>query len=124
MGRSGGKPSAGQKKTGCLMNFEPLEKIANAVLYEGFLLYPYRKSSIKNQKRWHFGTLGPEGGVEASMIQSQCLVEGGDSIVVDIRIRFLQDETEREVNLPAVMLSATSSRHAFQFPPIEVVAEI
>ena len=41
------------------MNWEPIEKIANAVLYEGFLLYPYRKSSVKNQQRWHFGTLGP-----------------------------------------------------------------
>ena len=29
------------------MNFEPVEKIANAVLYEGFLLYPYRRSSVK-----------------------------------------------------------------------------
>ena len=43
------------------MNFEPLEKIANAVLYEGFLLYPYRKSAEKNRQRWHFGTLGPRG---------------------------------------------------------------
>ncbi len=79
------------------MNFEPLEKIANAVLYEGFLLYPYRKSSFKNQQQWHFGTLGPEGGSDPSMMQTQCLVEGDDRTQVELKVRFLQDETEREV---------------------------
>ena len=29
--------------------------IADAVLYEGYLLYPYRASSSKNQVRWQFG---------------------------------------------------------------------
>ena len=33
--------------------------IADAVLYEGYLLYPYRASSSKNQSRWQFGVLGP-----------------------------------------------------------------
>ena len=33
--------------------------IADAVLYEGYLLYPYRASSAKNQSRWQFGVLGP-----------------------------------------------------------------
>ena len=63
--RPGKKPSKAllaPREGGCFMNFEPLEKIANAVLYEGFLLYPYRKSSVKNQQRWHFGTLGPVAG--------------------------------------------------------------
>lgn len=106
------------------MNFESLEKIANAVLYEGFLLYPYRKSSLKNQQRWHFGTLGPEGGSDPSMMQTQCLVEGDDSTGVDIRIRFLQDEIEREVNLPPVKTATAVWRHAFQFPPVDGVAEI
>ncbi len=35
------------------MNFEPLEKIANAVLFEGFMLYPYRRtSSAGTSERW------------------------------------------------------------------------
>jgi hypothetical protein len=106
------------------MNFEPLDKIANAVLYEGFLLYPYRKSSIKNQQRWHFGTLGPEGGSDPSMMQTQCLVEGDAGTTVDIRIRFLQDEIEREVNLAPVTEVAAPARNAFQFPPIDGVVEI
>jgi hypothetical protein len=33
--------------------------IADAVLYEGYLLYPYRASAGKNQCRWQFGVLGP-----------------------------------------------------------------
>ena len=74
------------------MNFEPLEKIANAVLYEGFLLYPYRKSSIKNQQRWHFGTLGPRGGTDPTEMQTECLVESSCDAVIDLKIRFLQDE--------------------------------
>ncbi|AQA26166.1 hypothetical protein BTZ20_3066 [Rhodococcus sp. MTM3W5.2] len=35
--------------------------VADAVLYEGYLLYPYRASSRKNQSRWQFGVLGPPG---------------------------------------------------------------
>jgi hypothetical protein len=34
--------------------------VADAVLYEGYLLYPYRATSAKNQLRWQFGVLGPE----------------------------------------------------------------
>ena len=124
MGASARKPLARQGKAGCLMNFEPLEKIANAVLYEGFLLYPYRKSSVKNQQRWHFGTLGSQGGSDPSMMQTQCLVEGDDSIRVVIKIRFLHDEIEREVNLPPSPIEAASWRHGFQFPPIDGVVEI
>ena len=33
--------------------------IADAVLYEGYLLYPYRATSSKNQSRWQFGVVGP-----------------------------------------------------------------
>ncbi len=33
------------------MNLTRVEKIAAAVLYEGYILYPYRPSAIKNQQR-------------------------------------------------------------------------
>ncbi len=92
------------------MNWEPLEKIANAVLYEGFLLYPYRKSSVKNQHRWHFGTVGP-GRPDPSMMQTQCLVKAPARQSLT-KIRFLQDEIEREVEL-----SALPGRSEFLFPP-------
>ena len=41
------------------MNTKRREEIANAVLYEGYMLYPYRASSVKNQQRWNFGVVYP-----------------------------------------------------------------
>ena len=38
---------------------EMVEKVAEAVLYEGYLLYPYRRSAMKNQQRWTFGGVYP-----------------------------------------------------------------
>ena len=43
------------------MNAKLVEDIANAVLYEGYMLYPYRPSSVKNRQRWNFGVVYPEG---------------------------------------------------------------
>jgi hypothetical protein len=69
------------------------EAITRAVLYEGYILYPYRPSSIKNQQRWTFGGIFPRdfadrAGSDPCTIQTQCLVRGRDP-VVDIRVRFL-----------------------------------
>jgi len=106
------------------MNFEPLEKIANAVLYEGFLLYPYRKSSVKNQQRWHFGTIGPVGGADRSVMQTECLVDGGARTALDVKVRFLQDEIEREITLAGLSLGGPAARHPFSFPPLAGALEI
>src|SRR5687767_9476158 len=46
---------------GSPMNTEAVEKIADAILYEGYLLYPYRRSAIKNRRRWDFGIVYPPG---------------------------------------------------------------
>jgi hypothetical protein len=101
--------------------FEPLEKIANAVLYEGFMLYPYRKSSVKNQQRWHFGTIGPD---DRPMMQTECLVEGGEGTVLDVKVRFLQGDIEREVLLSDVTPRILPLKRIFSFPPIEGTVEI
>jgi hypothetical protein len=106
------------------MNFEPLEKIANAVLYEGFMLYPYRKSSVKNQRRWHFGTIGPEGGPDRTMMQTECLIEGDERTSVDVKIRFLQGEIEREITIPNLSLDAPPECRPFSFGPIKGSIEI
>ena len=47
--------------------------IADAVLYEGYLLYPYRASSRKNQCRWQFGVLGPPGAADAGIGEERAL---------------------------------------------------
>lgn len=106
------------------MNFEPLEKIANAVLYEGFLLYPYRKSSVKNQKRWHFGTIGQKGGPDRDLMQTQCLVEGDSRTRIQSRVRFLQGEIERQIDIPDLALSSARQVLPFSFPPITGRLEI
>ena len=41
--------------------------VADAVLYEGYLLYPYRASSEKNRTRWQFGVLGPPGAADRGL---------------------------------------------------------
>ncbi len=97
------------------MNFEPLEKIASAVLYEGFLLYPYRKTAVKNQGRWHFGTVGPVGGNYPIEMQTEVLVEANARTLVEIKIRFLQDRTEREWTRLHAPLSALPEVHSFSF---------
>ena len=73
---------------------DPVEKIAAAVLYEGYVLWPYRRSAQKNQKRWTFGGVYPrayseaEGGNDPWLMQTQCLVVG-EKPTVEVRVRFL-----------------------------------
>ncbi len=82
------------------MNFDPVEKIAAAILYEGYILYPYRPSAIKNRQRWNFGTLYPRQYAEAQRPQetfglvAECLVVG--DALLDVRIRFLQLVRQKE----------------------------
>ncbi|MBA3767205.1 MAG: hypothetical protein H0W99_09500 [Acidobacteria bacterium] len=92
------------------MNLERVEKIANAVLYEGYILYPYRSSSVKNQQRWNFGALCPQsyseaqGGTEAYVMQTQCLITGDERATLDLKVRFLH-LLSREVGQLAVQPS-------------------
>jgi hypothetical protein len=72
--------------------FDPALRVADAVLYEGYLLYPYRASAAKNQVRWQFGVLVPpswtEGG-EPSAHQAEVLLEPADGAVLHVRVRCL-----------------------------------
>jgi hypothetical protein len=78
------------------MNLTAVNKIAKAVLYEGYMLYPYRPSSVKNQQRWNFGVLCPQSysearkGSEAWTMQTECLLEGSSLTGLEVRVRFLQ----------------------------------
>ena len=78
------------------MKLEQVKEIANAVLYEGYLLYPYRQSALKNRTRWTFGAVYPReysaanGGMEPWTMHTECLLEGqpGD-LSLDVTVRFL-----------------------------------
>src|ERR1700733_3709901 len=76
------------------MNFDAVKKIADAVLYEGYILYPYRASAVKNRQRFNFGTIYPQiysdlsGGTEPWKMRTECLVVGRWP-KVEARVRFL-----------------------------------
>jgi hypothetical protein len=72
--------------------FDPALRVADAVLYEGYLLYPYRASAAKNQVRWQFGVLMPPSftdGGEPSAHQAEVLLEPEEGAVLHVRVRFL-----------------------------------
>lgn len=81
---------------------DAVKKIAEAVLYEGYILWPYRRSTMKNQQRWTFGGVYPRAYSEARgeddpwLMQTQCLVSGDEGTAVEVRVRFLH-VTERKV---------------------------
>ena len=102
-----------------------VEQIADAVLYEGYILYPYRASALKNGQRWNFGVLYPpaytaaQSGSDVSNIQCECLVRGGD---LSVTVRFLhfvsggrgwQEAMARDVEVHAPGI------HSFVFPEQE-----
>ena len=75
--------------------FQPASLVADAVLYEGYVLYPYRASAQKNQLRWQFGVLAPpsyatSSGCERASMRSEVIVEPRDQPVLHVRIRCLQ----------------------------------
>ena len=78
-----------------IMNASLVDQVVNSVLYEGYILYPYRASSIKNRSRFTFGRVYPEAfsisqhGAEPFVMQTECLVESTDASLVQVTIRFL-----------------------------------
>jgi len=75
-------------------HLEHARKVADAVLYEGYVLYPYRRSAQKNRARFQFGVLMPPpyrcvDACEPSASQTECLVECPDDATVDVGLRFL-----------------------------------
>lgn len=80
------------------------QAVADAILYEGYLLYPYRRSSGKNRVRWQFGVLTPRawteargpvdtgvaGSAESWWQRTECLLEASGDATVHCQVRFLQ----------------------------------
>jgi hypothetical protein len=80
------------------MSLARARQIADAVLYEGYVLFPYRASSRKNRYRWTFGVVAPRawneaGGCEPSSLRLECLVaSAGPPPAIEGLLRFLQVE--------------------------------
>jgi hypothetical protein len=87
-------------------HLEHARKVADAILYEGYLLYPYRGSAQKNQARFQFGVLVPPAyqsvdASESSAFQTECLVECPDDAQVLVTVRFLQLQRRIVQEIPA-----------------------
>lgn len=127
------------------MNVARVDQIAKAVLYEGYMLYPYRPSSVKNRQRWNFGVVYPrdysqsQGGEEPCSMRTECLVSAKAGAILEVKVRFLhlgmrsvrsatrpsslpdswQEAVEREVSLPELALGIPGHdalKCAFMFP--------
>jgi hypothetical protein len=73
---------------------DPVRAIADAVLYEGYVLWPYRRSALKNQRRWTFGGVYPRAHSEGReddpwTMRTEVLLEGGEDARVEVSVRFL-----------------------------------
>ena len=75
------------------MSRQDVAAVARALLYEGYLLYPYRPSAVKNRQRFNFGVIYPEtsagarDGVDPWLMQTECLVLSGGAAAVEGRRR-------------------------------------
>ena len=123
------------------MSLERTGALAAALLYEGYALYPYRASALKNRKRFDFGVVFPEGwsgatGSEAHAMRTECVMQTTrTSAEVRVTIRFLHlvertdgtappwhEAIEREVAVDSgevTGLSATPRTTRFAFPAAE-----
>jgi len=77
------------------VNLKLAERVVAAVVYVGYMLYPYRPSSVKNRQRWTFGGVYPQAysaaqnGTDPCALQTECVALGGDEAHIDLRVRFL-----------------------------------
>ncbi|MFD9465733.1 hypothetical protein, partial [Streptomyces sp. NPDC060027] len=79
--------------------FEQARTVADAVLFEGYVLYPYRASAAKNQLRWQFGVLVPPAWTattgEHAVQRTECLLEprAGDRLHAELRFLHVRRRT-------------------------------
>jgi hypothetical protein len=87
------------------VNLSAARSIADAVLYEGYILYPYRASAQKNQSRWQFGVAMSPGYAavdpsERSFLQTECVFEHTGQPTVEVVVRFLQVQRRTSAGQP------------------------
>ncbi len=121
--------------------FRAARAVADAVLYEGYILYPYRASATKNQFRWQFGVLSPPtsagagagadsgagagsgwggaAGSERCSMRTECLLRcgPGPATRLHVRVRFLQAQ-HRAVEAVATAPAWTASGKGVDFTPV------
>jgi hypothetical protein len=103
--------------------FATARGVADAVLYEGYVLYPYRASSRKNQVRFQWGVLMPPAYCEADgserwSARTECLLGPGTepaagNAVLHVRVRCLQTQRRR--------IEAATEQEPAGFVPVEAL---
>lgn len=119
-----------------LTGIKPIQKssvdeIAAAILYEGYILYPYRASAVKNRHRFNFGTLAPQiyhqqvNESEPCQLRTQCLLQGV-APQIRLRVRFLQPIARQVCKLkePVNEIALDSLPDFELVPSMEVNGEI
>lgn len=106
------------------MKPELVDKIVNSVLYEGYMLYPYRRSALKNRHRWNFGRVYPTG-VEPSRMTTECLIEG-EAPSIGIEVRFLQiyEDAGWHEAIERRIAADRAGNHPFEFDGLQGLVEI
>jgi hypothetical protein len=98
-----------------------VEQIADAILYEGYILYPYRASALKNGQRWNFGVLYPpeyaavQRGADAATMQCECLVRGIDRLSVTVRFLHLVARENWQEAVTREIKTDLAGTHSFLF---------
>ncbi len=109
-----------------------LEQIARAMLYEGYALYPYRPSALKNQRRFAFGAIYPRAWAERtgepSFLRVELVASGGIEARVAIVVRYLRLEAggggyEQTIELPARGLDAAATSLSVERDGVSLVVE-
>jgi len=110
------------------MNAALVDGVVRAVLYEGYMLYPYRPSSVKNQQRFNFGVVYPrayseaQGGSDTWTMQTQCLVQGRDETDCTVRVRFLRmvDRSLGRLRKPSIDLASIQQEQIERVEELQV----
>jgi len=105
--------------------FDAVQQVADALLFEGYVLYPYRASDGKNRVRWQFGVLMPPDycavdSSERGWSQTECLLDGHQAELT-VRIRFLQAQRRTVLDADEVEVASLQTDDATYLPWDEAV---
>jgi hypothetical protein len=114
------------------MNAALVDGIVKAVLYEGYMLYPYRPSAVKNRQRFNFGVVYPrayseaEGGTDAWTMRTECLIKGDPVTQATVQIRFLRLVTRSigKLRVPSRERSAETERNVEKVERLDVDGKV
>ncbi|MBV9874234.1 MAG: hypothetical protein JO025_05860 [Verrucomicrobia bacterium] len=107
------------------MNLPLVNEVVEAVLYEGYILYPYRPTAKKNRQRFTFGRVYPhdysvaQNGAEPFVMRTQCLLSGKEETRLEVSVRFLHVTSRQILSFrePQLELPTSLSAAAFEVVP-------